>query len=267
MKYLLFACPNCKQPLTRKDGSLVCENKHCFDIAKEGYINLVRANYNSNAGDNDEMLKARDLFLSGEHYDNLAKKLANIILKYNKCSEILDAGCGTGYYISKIKKDIKCENIYGVDIAKKAVKIASKKNTDCSFAVASVFEMPFQDKTFSTILNVFSPFAFEEYERVLKDDGILLSVYPGPNHLIELKKAIYKEDTILNDKNVSSDLFKCKEKINVSGIMTLNNEEILALIKMTPYFYTTPKEKLDSLNSIQELAIQYDFIIDVLIKD
>ena len=133
--------------------------------------------------------------------------------------------------------------------------------------MASVFEMPFQDKTFSTILNVFSPFAFEEYERVLKDDGILLSVYPGPNHLIELKKAIYKEDTILNDKNVSSNLFKCKEKINVSGIMTLNNAEILALIKMTPYFYTTPKEKLDSLNSIQELAIQYDFIIDVLIED
>ena len=116
-------------------------------------------------------------------------------------------------------------------------------------------------------MSLLSPFSFEEYARVLKDDGILLSVYPGANHLIELKKAIYKEDTILNDKNVSSDLFKRKEKISVNGVMTLNNEEILALIQMTPYFYTTPKEKLDSLNSIKELAIQYDFIIDVLIKD
>ena len=267
MKYELFACPNCKKPLKKIDGSLVCENKHCFDISKEGYVNLVRANYNANAGDNDEMLKARDLFLSGGHYEKLARELANIILKYNKADEILDAGCGTGYYVSVIKDIVDSQNIYGVDISKKAVKIATKKNEDCSFAVSSVFKMPFEDKTFSTILNVFSPFAFEEYARVLKDDGILLSVYPGPNHLIQLKKAIYKEDTILNDKKVESNIFKCSEKVFVQGTMKLRKEEILALIKMTPYFYTTPKEKLDSLYSIDELAIQYDFIIDILIKD
>lgn len=267
MKYLLFVCPNCKKPLQKTNGSLVCENKHCFDISKEGYVNLVRTNYNANAGDNDEMLKARDLFLSGGHYEKLAKELGNIILKYNKTDEILDAGCGTGYYVSVIKEMIKSQNIYGVDISKKAVKIATKNNEDCSFAVSSVFDMPFKNKIFSTILNVFSPFAFEEYERVLKDDGILLSVYPGPNHLIELKKAIYKEETILNDKHVESNLFKSKEKIFVQGTMNLNKEEILALIKMTPYFYTTPKEKLDSLYSIDKLAIQYDFIIDILIKD
>ena len=267
MKYSLFACPNCKKPLNKVNGSLVCGNKHCFDLSKEGYVNLVRANYNASAGDNDEMLKARDLFLQGRHYEKLAKELGNIILKYNKSDEILDAGCGTGYYVSVIKEIVSSQNIYGVDISKKAVKIATKKNEDCSFAVSSVFEMPFKDKTFSTILNVFSPFAFEEYSRVLKDDGILLSVYPGTNHLIELKKAIYKEEAILNDKHVESNLFKCKEKIFVQGTMKLKREEILALTKMTPYFYTTPKEKLDSLYSIDELAIQYDFIIDVLIKD
>lgn len=261
MKFDLFICPKCKEKLEERGGSLYCLNNHCFDIAKEGYVNLMLANdkHSLNPGDNDDMVVSRDLFLNKGHYSKMAQEVSNIISKYKR-KVVLDAGCGTGYYT----KQLVVNNVYGIDISKKAVKIASKKDSNISFAVSSVFNTPFKDNTFDAIISIFSPLAFEEFSRILKDDGIVVCVFPGEMHLIELKKAIYGTETILNDKAVSSDMFTSIEKQNVNGRMLLNKDDISNLVRMTPYFYTTPKEKLDNLNGVESLDVQYDFIIEVL---
>lgn len=261
MKFDLFICPKCKEKLEERGGSLYCLNNHCFDIAKEGYVNLMLANdkHSLNPGDNDDMVVSRDLFLNKGYYSKMAQEVSNIVYKYKR-KVVLDAGCGTGYYT----KQLVVNNVYGIDISKKAVKIASKKDRNISFAVSSVFNTPFKDNTFDAIISIFSPLAFEEFSRILKDDGIVVCVYPGEMHLIELKKAIYGTETILNDKAVSSDMFTSIEKQNVKGRMLLNKDDISNLVRMTPYFYTTPKEKLDNLNGVESLDVQYDFIIEVL---
>ena len=261
MKFDLFICPKCKEKLEERGGSLYCLNNHCFDIAKEGYVNLMLANdkHSLNPGDNDDMVVSRDLFLNKGYYSKMAQEVSNIISKYKR-KVVLDAGCGTGYYT----KQLVVNNVYGIDISKKAVKIASKKDSNISFAVSSVFNTPFKDNTFDAIISIFSPLAFEEFSRILKDDGIVVCVFPGEMHLIELKKAIYGTETILNDKAVSSDMFTSIEKQNVNGRMLLNKDDISNLVRMTPYFYTTPKEKLDNLNGVESLDVQYDFIIEVL---
>ena len=261
MKFDLFICPKCKEKLEERGGSLYCLNNHCFDIAKEGYVNLMLANdkHSLNPGDNDDMVVSRDLFLNKGYYSKMAQEVSNIVYKYKR-KVVLDAGCGTGYYT----KQLVVNNVYGIDISKKAVKIASKKDCNISFAVSSVFNTPFKDNTFDAIISIFSPLAFEEFSRILKDDGIVVCVYPGEMHLIELKKAIYGTETILNDKTVSSDMFTSIEKQNVKGRMLLNKDDISNLVRMTPYFYTTPKEKLDNLNGVESLDVQYDFIIEVL---
>ena len=220
---------------------------------------LANDKHSLNPGDNDDMVVSRDLFLNKGYYSKMAQEVSNIVSKYKR-KVVLDAGCGTGYYT----KQLVVNNVYGIDISKKAVKIASKKDSNISFAVSSVFNTPFKDHTFDAIISIFSPLAFEEFSRILKDDGIVVCVYPGEMHLIELKKAIYGTETILNDKAVSSDMFTSIEKQNVKGRMLLNKDDISNLVRMTPYFYTTPKEKLDNLNGVESLDVQYDFIIEVL---
>lgn len=37
----MFTCPICKESLQLNGKSLVCENNHCFDYAKQGYVNLL----------------------------------------------------------------------------------------------------------------------------------------------------------------------------------------------------------------------------------
>ena len=46
--------------------------------------------------------------------------------------------------------------------------------------------MPVKDSSCDAVLNVFSPFAPDEYSRVLKDEGVLFRVIPLENHLFEL---------------------------------------------------------------------------------
>ena len=220
---------------------------------------LANDKHSLNPGDNDDMVVSRDLFLNKGYYSKMAQEVSIIVSKYKR-KVVLDAGCGTGYYT----KQLVANNVYGIDISKKAVKIASKKDSNISFAVSSVFNTPFKDNTFDAIISIFSPLAFEEFSRILKDDGIVVCVYPGEMHLIELKKAIYGTETILNDKAVSSDKFTSIEKQNIKGRMLLNKDDISNLVRMTPYFYTTPKEKLDNLNGVESLDVQYDFIIEVL---
>ena len=36
-----FSCPLCHQPLTQANNSFVCPGRHQFDVAKEGYVNLL----------------------------------------------------------------------------------------------------------------------------------------------------------------------------------------------------------------------------------
>jgi len=69
----ILICPNCKSALHRSDKVLICENGHSFDVAKEGYVNLLLANRKKslNPGDNKIMMNAREAFLSIGFYDFL----------------------------------------------------------------------------------------------------------------------------------------------------------------------------------------------------
>ena len=106
-------CPNCKQKLIKIDNSYKCSNKHSFDISKQGYVNLLLNSKNS--GDNKEMINARYEFLKKGYFDNLLTSISSIIKSLN-ITNILDIGCGEGYYDRGIKEQTNV-NITGLDIS------------------------------------------------------------------------------------------------------------------------------------------------------
>ncbi|MBR4485343.1 MAG: SAM-dependent methyltransferase, partial [Erysipelotrichaceae bacterium] len=86
-------CPVCKNILHKSDKFYSCENRHSFDIAKEGYLNLNLKN-SQKSGDNAEMIKARKAFLEKDYYSFLREEVD----KYIKTDdELLDLACGEGY--------------------------------------------------------------------------------------------------------------------------------------------------------------------------
>ena len=263
-------CPICKNKLIEKENSLICKNNHTFDKSKYGYTNLILCNQKNSKdpGDNKLMVNSRHQFLNKDYYLPLATKICEILNCY-KDINVLDAGVGTGYYLKNIinfRKNTD-DNYYGVDISKHAVAIASKENKTANLFVSSVYNLPFENNSFDAIICVFSPFAFDEYKRVLKNGGLLIVVTPLEKHLIEFRTNLYEDvkkvETHLNCNNLT--LLKTDNLCYCKTLQT--NQDINALLQMTPYFYRAPKEKINQLKNIdRNFNITFNFKISIYKK-
>ncbi|AQS09113.1 23S rRNA (guanine(745)-N(1))-methyltransferase [Clostridium saccharobutylicum] len=276
----LLLCPVCKEKLIKDVSNKIykCINNHTYDIAKEGYVNLLISNQkrSKNPGDSKDMVLARIDFLSRGYYKPLCDKINEIIYEHLKDYDngkynILDLGCGEGYYLTSLKdyidnKDVQA-NYYGMDVSKDAVKYAGKANKDCTWFVGNNFHIPAGDKSIDCILSVFSPIDIDECNRVLKDNGIFVRVLPRTDHLIQLRNIIYSE-VHLNDKvyKASVDENEYIKESNVTFDIMLNKEEIVSLLKMTPHYWKTTQENKEKLDAYDSLTITIDMRIGVFKK-
>lgn len=271
-----FICPICNKNLIQNDKSYACKNNHNFDKAKSGYVNLL-TNSNKNSkipGDNKLMVNSRRDFLSKGYYLKLSNalndKILSLINNRNNFS-ILDAGCGEGYYLNNLENSLKLNNInaniFGVDISKFALNCASKTNKNISYAVASVFNLPINDKSCDILLNIFAPFCQNEFERVLKKNGLMILVIPSTNHLWELKSFIYDNPYQNQTKDYNIENFKLMDKeIIKDTIHITNNTDIKNLFTMTPYYYKTSLENTKKLDTLESLKTKIEFEILVYKK-
>ncbi len=252
----ILKCPCCGLPLNKENKTYKCQNNHCFDLAKQGYVNLLLANCkkSKNPGDDKVMIESRHTFMQQGYFLPLKEKIEQILKEHNK-NFVLDLGCGSGYFMQNI-------NGVGVDISKDACKICSANNKKNLFVCASCFSLPFFDCSFDGALNIFAPKAQNEYLRVLKPHGLLIEVVPSQNHLIEIKENLYNHITN-KDKFEFGGSFKLLQQQTIEYQTTLKSAEHFdSLLKMTPFYYTN-KEKLKSL-SLQYVTIS--FVINIFEK-
>lgn len=268
-------CPYCKNSLfATEDNSYVCELGHSHDISKEGYLNLLAVNKKKSKlpGDNDLMIAARRAFLDSGHYDPLITTLQTIVTEqsklHNRSLNILDAGCGEGYYTEKslnISTDYR-HDIIATDISKYAIKIAAKRYKDLSFFVSSIYDLPVADKSIDLVLSVFAPTSPDQFNRVINDQGNVIIVAAGEQHMKEVAELIYDTFRPHNNKvaDKMSSLFKLKSHAQCEYELLLNdNDSILNLLKMTPYYWNTSKEILQKFHDLKQLKVTCDFDIHV----
>ena len=262
-----FICPKCSSPLALKGKSYVCENGHCYDLAKSGYVNLVLANQKNSAeaGDNKEMIEARKIVMEGNYYQKLADDIINY-LSNNKINSILDAGCGIGYIPYRLSIAFPKATILGADISKEAILSASKKYKDIPFAVASSIRLPIKSSSVDALICAFAPVFSQEFCRVLGENGLFLRVIPDKKHLLSLKELLYETpyENELDPLEISGfeyiDTISSKKEIVASG------KYLHSIIKMTPYYYHTRKSDIESLLSLGETAINLEFAIRIYKK-
>lgn len=263
----LFSCPVCKEPLYIDGRTYKCAGGHCFDMAKEGYVNLLVGSKSSDAsGDDKQMVASRTRFLEGGYYSPLRDKICNLIETSGiENPYLLDAGCGEGYYTSEYSK--LCSKTVGIDISKTAIRHASKQCKNAEFAVASVYHLPVPDNSIDIIVNCFSPNAPEEFARVLKKGGYLYYVVPCAMHLWELKCVLYDIPYQNEEKTEQYDGFDFVGVEKVHYNFTLDtNEKILSLFHMTPYTWNTPKESVSKLENTDNLSVTASFAIHIFKK-
>lgn len=259
----ILICPNCGEKISYVGTRFLCPRNHCFDIAKEGYVNLLLPNQKKSKepGDDKTMITARREYLNNGYYQPLRDKISNII-DCSNVETILDAGCGTGYYTNTL--DSSKYQIYGVDISKYAIKIAAKNNKDYLYIVASIFSLPIASESVDIILNIFAPKPKAEFERVLKNDGLIIEVVPGKNHLKELKSVIYKEELLENKEKYAFENFKLEQTQRLTYSKSFDSiDDLINLLKMTPYWYNGGEANSKLILDSNIDNVTFDFLINI----
>jgi 23S rRNA (guanine745-N1)-methyltransferase len=258
-----YRCPICSTTLSLLNKTYRCDNNHCFDQAKEGYVNLlpVQHKHSKSPGDNVDMVNARRAFLDKGFYQPLINKLLALYQEYaDKSLPIFDAGCGEGFYTHQYKTDNN--QVYGIDISKSAVKIASKRYKTSSFSVGTLSQLPFNDAEMGWINSIYAPILEEEFSRVLHSNGYLITVTPAEKHLIELKSLIYidaKEHDTSRSPIEHLELV-VEERLNYNMSFD-NSADILNLLSMTPFAFKASADLIKELTEKTEFDCQADFLI------
>lgn len=277
----ILKCPVCNLSLKRSEKQYVCINNHSYDIASKGYINLLLANQKKtkDPGDSKEMMEGRRDFLNKGYYNTLSEKLNNVIIENvdGININILDAGCGEGYFLSRLKEAIyriesnyienKKINFFGVDISKAAVTYAAKRDKKINFIVGSNFNLPIMSNTIDIIIRNFAPSDESELKRVLKDNGKLVVVTPGVQHLYGLKEILYVNARKHEEKEKNFEGFKLIQSTEVKyNIYVEDQEDVKNLIAMTPYYWTFDNSMREKANDTSKLSTDLDFNISVYEK-
>ena len=80
----IMKCPVCGQALISDNRIWRCTNRHSYDVAKEGYVNLLSAHRSGDKiGDNREMALSRRDFLNKGYYALLAEAVTECLSRYS----------------------------------------------------------------------------------------------------------------------------------------------------------------------------------------
>jgi len=241
-------------------------------VAKEGYVNLLLVQHKNSKepGDNKQMVNGRRAFLEQGFYQPLADAISKIFNQHlatlTDQTEVsfFDAGCGEGYYMSQVSQS--CSHMdysiefSGLDISKFAVQKAAKKYSQNHFAVASTFQLPLQNNSQDAVLQIFAPSSEREIQRVLKTNGIWITVNPAANHLYEFKQTLYDTPSEHKAENVVPEGFTLAQQVNLSFVIQLNEpEQRESLLMMTPYYWSATAEKKQNLvDNLQQFTTDFD---------
>ena len=274
-----LACPLDGARLQHIGSVWRCAAGHSFDIASQGYANLlpVQNKRSLDPGDSKEMVAARRRFLNAGHYEPIAAatSLAALLdLTPGSMASCLDAGCGEGYYLRQLAAasgKLKALAVLGLDISKWAVlsaakqnkaqdKALSKNNEQANWVVGSNAKLPVLPGTLDRVLCMFGFPVYTEFARVLKADGQLVQVDAGPDHLRELREIIYPvvkpERT---NATVAPDGFFCLTTETVRYTLALDgSEQIADLLAMTPHLYRASAEGRARAAALTSLSLTVD---------
>ncbi len=261
-----FACPICQENLTLVESSLKCSNRHSFDLAKFGYVNLA-PQIKQSANYDKENFQNRQQILEAGFYQAILEGISDLLITNPSAKTVLDIGCGEGFYSRKLQESHSDKTFYAFDISKDSVQIAAKSepNWAVNWFVGDLARLPIKDASMDILLDIFSPANYGEFRRVLSKDGILIKVIPTENHLKEIRQMVQdlltKKDYSNQDiKEHFQEHFSIQSRQTASLTKPISAEQRQALLAMTPLLFHVDHTRID-WSQLTEITIEAEILV------
>lgn len=184
----VFECPICHQALPQAEHSLVCPCRHTFDVARQGYVNLLTKKPD-NLYEDKALFQARRAVYEAGFFGQVVEAVEAALPAQGL---LLDAGCGEGSLLAALLERGGRRTGVGLDIAKPAVQMAAAAFKQAAWCVADLCNIPLAQGSVAGIANVLTPANYTQFERVLAPGGVLVKVVPNAGHLLEIRSATGK---------------------------------------------------------------------------
>lgn len=258
-------CPICGSKLNTLNKSLVCAGHHCFDIARQGYVNLltVQQKHSLHPGDTRAQVLSRRAFLEAGYYAPIAEALIAASKELRPSGELLDVGCGEGYYSARLAEALGM-HLTGMDISREAVRCAAGKYKNGLWLCATASHIPVADHSCDLLTSLFALTVPEEFKRVLRPEGYFLQVLAAEDHLLGLKSIIY-DQLIEKPKDTVPDVpgFTLVESVPIRFPFTVEGEQVENLLFMTPHVFRIGHDGAQRLRETKSLTDTASCVLNV----
>lgn len=254
----LLRCPRCQTAFALSGSSLVCENRHCYDLSKRGYVNLAPSHDQNSEKYDSELFDSRRLVFEHGFYEPVAQAIASWLP--HTPIHVLDAGCGEGYYARLLANHFPEAQFLGLDISRDAITAAAREQSRANWLVADLKHLPVANHSADVLLDVLTPADYAEFSRVLKPDGMLIKVVPGADYLCEVRRAVapwlrsgdsYDNTRVIDHLKAHAEI---TDETEVRITRSLSADESRAFLRMTPMTFSVPADVLDGL-SLSQITI------------
>lgn len=253
-----YRCPKCGKEARIEEISLVCEGNHRYDFSKKGYIHLIN-NYKATKY-SSELFEARGIVFKNNFYSEVLEVLVGLIEKYS-IDNLVDVGCGEGYYIRKLKEVFPQKYFYGLDNSRDAIEIAVKEDKLNPYMIANLATLPFKEESVSAILNILTPANYDEFFRVIGDEGYLIKVIPNSDYLKEIRKLTLAKDYTNNDTvRLIEENCTIIERCRVRKTTKIDRFIAENFLKMTPLTFSKDISGED-IERLKEITIDLEILV------
>ena len=261
-----FSCPICRENLTLVESSLKCSNRHSFDLAKFGYVNLA-PQIKQSANYDKENFQNRQQILEAGFYQAILEGISDLLATKPSAKTILDIGCGEGFYSRKLQESHSNKTFYAFDISKDSVQIAAKSETNwaVNWFIGDLARLPIKDASMDILLDIFSPANYSEFRRSLSKDGTLIKVVPTENHLKEIRQMVQEQLTKKDYSNQDikehfQEYFSIQSSQIASLTKSITAEQRQSLLSMTPLLFHVDQSKID-WSQLTKITIEAEILV------
>ncbi|MGX7131973.1 putative RNA methyltransferase [Enterococcus songbeiensis] len=258
----LFRCPLCQTAVQPNQTGMMCENQHRFDVSKKGTLffltHQIKSDYDA------PMFQARQRMIKSGMYQPMLEEIQHQL----QGETLLDVGCGEGSFLNALLA-LQPRTAIGFDIVKEGIYLATEQPNSAFWCVADLTNLPFADQSFSTVLNIFSPSNYQEFQRIMKADGRLIKIVPRANYLRELRQAFYPDDVrkqnYSNEKVVAKfqQIFPESQQKQITYTFEIPEARQADILEMSPLEWGVSPEVKEQLlrNPLNKITIDVDLLI------